>query len=220
MRDLLIFDCDGTLVDTLTDVGRCFNMALAACGFPQHPIAAYGGFVGGNLETVVSKLLPGDMNCQDNVDRVKGIYRRIYAEDPKPNTLPFDGIQELLYCLKRDGFSLAVNSNKAQALTEKVIQKHFPADTFDAIVAYDENRPSKPDPYGVEAICRVCGKNLNSAIYIGDGRSDVLTAKNAKIPCIFVTWGQGTLSDCMDYENCYVANNVGELGEMLRSNRF
>ena len=133
MRDLIIFDCDGTLVDTIIDVARCFNMALATCGFPQHPIEEYREFVGGDLETVVSKLLPSESNSSDNINRVKCAYRHIYAEDSKPNTVPFDGMVNLLRKLKLHNILLAVNSNKAQVLTEDVINKNFPKDLFDSI---------------------------------------------------------------------------------------
>ena len=215
MRDLIIFDCDGTLVDTVTDVARCFNMALATCGFSQHPIEEYSKFVGGDLETVVSKLLPSDSNSSDNINRVKCVYRHIYAEDSKPNTVPFDGMADLLRRLKLHNILLAVNSNKAQVLTEDVIHKNFPKNLFDSIVAYDEHRPSKPDSYGVKMICSQCGRKLDSAIYVGDGRSDILTAKHAGIPCVFVTWGQGNSDDCKDYKNSLIVNSTLELERVL-----
>lgn len=215
MRDLIIFDCDGTLVDTIIDVARCFNMALATCGFPQHPIEEYREFVGGDLETVISKLLPSESNSSDNINRVKCAYRHIYAEDSKPNTVPFDGMVNLLRKLKLHNILLAVNSNKAQVLTEDVINKNFPKDLFDSIVAYDECRPSKPDPYGVKMICSQCGRKLDSVIYVGDGYSDILTAKHAGIPCVFVTWGQGNLDDCKEYKDSLIVNDILELERAL-----
>ena len=217
MRRLLILDCDGTAVDTLTDVALSFNQALRYCGFPEHPVEAYGGFVGGNRETVVSKLLPEGVSGNEPVDRVKTRYREIYAQSEKPNTAPYPGMLELLTALKAEGYTLAINSNKAQSLTEALVERLFPAGMFSSVVAYEESRPSKPDPCGVDLICRECGMNRQDAVYIGDGRSDVLTAKNAGIPCVFVTWGQGSQSECEAYDRCVVAKNMEELGQLLRN---
>lgn len=215
MRTLLIFDFDGTLVDTLTDVALCFNEALRQCGLPAHPVAAYGGYVGGNLETVVGRLLPETERTMEQIDRVKSRYRALYAESPKKHTAPYAGILELLPKLRQQGYTLAVNSNKGQDLTEALVDRLFPEDTFSAVVAYKENRPSKPDPYGVNQIVKYCDMELNQAIYIGDGRSDVLTAKNAGIPCIFVQWGQGSSADYADYDACTVVRDVKDLAELL-----
>lgn len=215
MRRLLIFDCDGTLVDTITDVALSFNAALAANGFPEHPVEAYGGFVGGNLETIVSRLLPEKDRNEENVDRVKTSYRAIYGASEKENTLPFAGIRKMLSSLKEKGYLLAVNTNKAQSLTDPLLEKLFPERPFDCVVGYEETRPSKPDPFGVDLICRKCGCTREDAVYIGDGLSDINTAHNASIPCIFVTWGQGTEEDERDGRIFRVCRSVEELWETL-----
>ena len=81
--------------------------------------------------------------------------------------------------------------------------------------AVDECRPSKPDPYGVKMICSQCGRKLDSVIYVGDGYSDILTAKRAGIPCVFVTWGQGNLDDCKEYKDSLIVNDILELERAL-----
>jgi phosphoglycolate phosphatase len=191
MRKLVIFDFDGTIVDTLTDVALCFNEALKRCGFAQHPLDAFGGFVGGNLETVVSRMLPADAVTEENIDRVKNEYRALYLASEKPNTKPYPGIPALLESLKAAGCVLAVNSNKGQLLLDDMVEKGFPAGAFASVAGYLESRPSKPDPAGVDFICRECGLTRADAVYVGDGQSDIDTAKEAGIPCIFVRWGQG-----------------------------
>ncbi len=90
MRNLLIFDFDGTLIDTITDVGLCFNQALKQCDFPQHPLEKFSDFAGGNLETVVSKMLPQDRVTEENITAVKTRYREIYlkkSEKKIPNRI-------------------------------------------------------------------------------------------------------------------------------------
>lgn len=213
----MIFDCDGTIVDTITDVALSFNAALKQCGFPEHPVEAYGGFVGGNLETIVTRLLPQNARNDKNVDQVKTVYRAIYSQSSKPNTQPYEGVLPMLQRLKEDGFILSVNTNKGQALTDDLLGKLFPNDFFTSIVGYEETRPSKPDPYGVDMICSVCKCTRDDAVYIGDGRSDINTADNAGIPCVFVTWGQGTDEDKMDARIFCVAETVTQLEQQLRN---
>lgn len=213
MPKLLIFDCDGTLVDTLHDVALCFNQALEENGFPAHPIDAFGSYVGGNLEQIVARLLPQDAVTSENVDKVKASYRALYGASEKPHTVPYEGIRESLEAFKGRGYAIAVNTNKGQALADDLLLKLFPDSLFDAIVGYEESRPSKPDPYGVEMICSKLGCDLADAIYIGDGESDLLTAKNAGIPFVLVEWGQGeaALRDSSDV-SCIVGNPAELVG--------
>ena len=198
MRSLAIFDFDGTLVDSITDVALCFNRALAKHGYPVHPIEAFNSFVGGNLETVVSRMLPRERCTPRDIDVVKTCYRAIYQSDIKPNTKPYPGIMELLISLNAVGITLAVNTNKGQELVDSLVKQMFNTIQLSAVIGYHENYPSKPDAYGVKKICELCGKNILDAIYIGDGRSDIETARNAGIPCILVSWGQANASDLLD----------------------
>ena len=202
-------------MDTIYDVALCFNGALTECGFPEHSIEAYNGFVGGNLETIVTKLLPEQDRTEYNIERVKKAYRSLYSNSAKKNTKPYAGIPEMLYHLKERGFTLAVNTNKGQILTDELLDKLFTKELFSAIVGYDESRPAKPDPFGVDLICRQCGMQREDAMYIGDGMSDINTADNAGIPCVFVTWGQGTENDRNDSRIYCVVDSVTELEQVI-----
>ena len=217
MKKLIIWDFDGTLVDTLTDVALCFNEALRQTGFPQHPLAAFSGFVGGNLETVVSRMLPADKVNEENITRVKTVYRELYLTSDKPNTAPYEGVMALLYLLKQQGAALAINSNKGQALLDDMVEKIFPAGWFDAVVGYVEGVPSKPNPDGVFQICKTCQVPIEQALYIGDGASDLQTAQNAGVPCILVAWGQGTEKDRHDPRIYRCVQTVKELEQLLTS---
>lgn len=213
--DLVILDFDGTLVDTITDVGICFNEALAYCGLPQHPLERFGSFAGGNLETVVSKMLPPGQVTQENITRVKTKYRELYLSSEKPNTRPYKGMWELVCALKDRGVTLAINSNKGQALLDDMVQKMFPSGFFDSVVGYSEDRPSKPDPFGVCLIGEQTGRSLERAVYIGDGESDVRTAQNAGIPCIFVSWGQGDPAVAASAPMVTLVKSVEQLSQLL-----
>lgn len=191
MIRLAVFDLDGTLVDSITDVGLCYNEALCACGFPEHPLPDYARFVGGNLEQVVARTLPPDQCTEESITRVKTLYRELYQNSPKTNTKPYPGILELLQQLTRRGVLLTINTNKAQALTDKLMGELFGGFDFCAVVGYREEMPSKPDPVGVNGILAAQGISPSEAVYIGDGETDIATAHAAGVPMVFVTWGQG-----------------------------
>jgi len=214
MSKVAIFDFDGTIVNTITDVALAFNQALKENGYPEHPMEAFDGFVGGNLETVVARMLPEDCIKDKNIDSVKFAYRRIYSESQKENTKPYDGIVELLEKLKKNGWKIAVNSNKGQQLLDELVAELFPKGYFDSVVGYLESRPSKPDACGVELIYADCCETAPIAIYVGDGMSDVRTAINAGIPCVFVNWGQGKLEEAYQ-ENVICVETIEELENVL-----
>ena len=166
---LVIFDLDGTLLDTVEDVADCFNMALREHRFPERSLDEIASLVGGDLETIVSRLLPSDAS-QNDVSEVKASYRRLYAASEKPKTHPYAGVQELLDALYDQGVSLAVNTNKG------------------------------PD----------------EAVYVGDGLSDALTARNARTLFVFCSWGQGSRDDAIAaFPSAFLANSIRELADYL-----
>ena len=194
-KKLYIFDFDGTLVDTITDVAICFNAALAQFGFPIHDLTLYKHFVGGNLETVVARLLPSDQVIEENITKVKTAHRKLYLASEKPNTAPFPGIPEVLLHLQKKQKKLTIHTNKAQQLTDALCQRFFEKIDFLAVVGYDPLYPSKPDPWGVRYLMEKAKVTTEETVYIGDGLTDVLTAENAGIDCLYVTWGQGKPGD-------------------------
>ena len=190
---LVIFDCDGTLVDTAVDVAHCFNEALAACGFPSCSFDTISSLIGKPLEEIVGGLIrsKGMVPTEEDIMSVSDAYRSIYAESPKPNTKPFPGIVELLSALTDADVAIGVNSNKPEPALIDLIQKLFPQHDI-RIAGYTTDRPVKPDPTGALEMVRREGLEPNDAVYVGDTAVDVETANNAEIDCVFVTWGQGT----------------------------
>lgn len=191
---LVIFDLDGTLVDTIGDVAACFNRALEKHDFPTHAPEKYPSLVGGSLEAVVSRLLP-EGSPASAVDMVKDEYRRIYRESSKPLTKLYPGISDCLTRLQNAGIALAVNTNKGQDLAEECIQDLLPGFEL-AIEGYRVSIPPKPDPAGAIALADRMGVDPADCVYVGDGPTDVSTAKNAGMQFVFVEWGQGTCESC------------------------
>ncbi|MCI0502364.1 MAG: HAD family hydrolase [Fusobacteria bacterium] len=217
MKKLVIFDFDGTLINSIKDVGICFNKTLQYFGFDTYPVETYGKLVGGDLEIIFSKLIPQKKLIDDKniVEKLKSKYREIYSMDPKPNTKPYQGVIDLLYKLKLNNIKIAINTNKSQLLTELICEKFFCDIQFDGIMGYDEKRPSKPDPYSVQLLMEMNEVKKNEAIYVGDGKTDLRTAENAGIECILVSWGQGDESLSQDVAVTYVANNVMEIYSLI-----
>lgn len=217
MKKLAIFDFDGTLVDTIIDAGRCFNKALEYFGFKSFPLDQYGSVVGGNLEVIFSKLLEPNDRTDENISKLKSKYREIYSQDEKPNTKPFDGIIDVLKDLNKMGVLIAINTNKAQILTEQLSEKLFREIEFLEILGYCEDRPSKPDPTAINGLMESNNIAPGEAVYIGDGITDIKTAENAGIDCILVTWGQGDVTVLSQEKKVsFIANSSDDILSFIK----
>ena len=205
---IIIFDLDGTLINTISDLGQACNHALAACGFPTHKIEDYPRLVGNGVNKLIERALPQEHRNEETVLRLREYFVPYYDEHNCDFTRPYDGIPELLEALKRKGdeamrrtgerWFLAVASNKYQAATEKIVAQLFPG-IFDMVLGERENIARKPDPQIVYDIFesleyRAYGEECKGEVlYIGDSLVDAETAKAAGVPFVACTWGFCTL---------------------------
>ena len=188
---IIIFDLDGTLINTIDDLGQACNYALSACGFPTHKIEDYPRLVGNGINKLIERALPEEHRNEATVLRVREYFVPFYDEHNCDLTRPYDGIPELLQTLKAAGHTLAVASNKYQAATEKIVAQLFPG-VFDVVLGEREGIPRKPDPQIVwDIIHRLSplASNLSPIYYIGDSLVDAATAKAANLPFVACTWG-------------------------------
>ena len=195
---LLIFDLDGTLINTIDDLGQACNHALSACGFPTHKIEDYPRLVGNGINKLIERALPEEHRNEATVLRLREHFVPFYDQHNCDLTRPYDGIPELLQSLKAAGHTLAVASNKYQAATEKIVAHFFP-NTFDVVLGEREGIPRKPDPQIVwDIIHRLSPlasnlspltSNLSPIYYIGDSLVDAETAKAAGVRFAACTWG-------------------------------
>lgn len=211
MKKLAIFDFDGTLFDSVHDVIKCFNDALTVHNFPTLTYDEYIGCLGGNIDQIVSLVL-GDNSTHDNVEAVKKTYLDLYYSSKKELTVPFDNAHNLLLKLQDNGILLAVNSNRLTDSLEYFVDKFFFDIDFVLIEGHNLSGPSKPHPRGVQKIIKKAGVLASEAVYIGDSKTDIQTAKNAEIDCIIVKWGYGNEKD---YENDYILGSVDGMCEIL-----
>lgn len=212
---LVIFDLDGTLANTIEDVTDCFNAALAKNGFATYSLEEVAKLVGGDLESIVERMLPKSSRTRDNIDRVKADYRRLYAMSAKPKTIPYEGVSQLLEELNSSGIGVAVNTNKGQDLAEDCLARLFPGKCI-PVVGYVDRVPPKPDPQGARHLMETFGVSPSETVYVGDGISDARTAKNAGIPFVFCSWGQGNEKDARaERPDMMVAESAEALCEIL-----
>ena len=183
----IIFDLDGTLLNTIDDLGYACNYALEKAGFPTHPIAEYPRMVGNGINNLIRRALPEEMRNEETILRVRAFFVPYYDAHNCDYTRPYAGIPDLLKTLKSQGHQLAVASNKYQAATEKIVSHFFPG-VFDVVLGEREGIERKPNPQIVyDILARLTAQQ--SVFYIGDSLVDRDTARNAEVPFIACSWG-------------------------------
>ncbi len=184
---LVIFDLDGTILDTLEDLTDGVNYALSECGYPVRTIEEVRSFVGNGIRKLIERALPSD-TPEAEIDRVHGIFSPYYKAHCDVKTRPYDGIPEMLQMLRDAGVLTAVLSNKGDFAVQPLIRQYFP-DLFTIAFGERAGIPRKPAPDAVFEILERMGVDKSDTVYIGDSNVDIETAQNAGLPCICVDWG-------------------------------
>ena len=192
----VLFDLDGTLVDTLEDLGDSMNAALQAHGYPVHPLPAYRYFVGDGVENLVRRALPKTAGLDEHiVARVVPVMRAEYARRWKDKTRLYPGVAELLDALRERGVKIAVLSNKPHAATMEVVEHFLSAWHFDAAFGARAGVPIKPDPGAALEVARAVGVPPESVLYLGDTNTDMKTARAAGMFAAGALWGFRTAEE-------------------------
>ena len=187
---LVIFDLDGTLLDTLDDLSVAVNYAMLQRGFPLHTREEYRMMVGHGARNLMMKAVPAEHRKDEAmIDAVLADFRNYYNTHIDVYTKPFPGIPQLLESLHQNGIILAVASNKFQEGTEHLIKEFFPNIPFVAILGNRPGYPLKPDPEVVGEVLRKTGLSKSDAVMVGDSDTDMETAANGGIRGIAVDWG-------------------------------
>jgi phosphoglycolate phosphatase len=189
MIKLVIFDLDGTLLDTIYDLAHSCNYALTLHHYPTHPVEAYRFFVGNGMNKLVERALPDSDRNADTIARVKKDFLAYYNDHATEFTRPYPGITELLESLQQKKLILAVASNKIDSATQYLIKRFFPQIAFSTVLGQRENFPIKPDPAIVYEIMQRANVTKEETLYIGDSGVDVETALNAGVNLATVLWG-------------------------------
>jgi len=190
IRSCVIFDCDGTLVDTLGDIAAAMNHALAENGFPPvAPLERYRDMVGWGIVRLAELALPEGARSQDAVQEVAACASGYMYERPAEMSKPYPGIKELLAGLKAQKIKTAVLSNKPDSVLRLLMDELFGPGAFDSVWGLRPGSAAKPDPSSVWEIVAELGRNPHDAVFAGDSEIDVETARNAGCYPLGVSWG-------------------------------
>ena len=212
---LVIFDLDGTLLDTIGDLAVACNAVLGVRGLPQHTYEEYCHFVGNGILRLVERALPEPLRTPETVAAVRADFVKYYTEHIDAHTRPYDGIPELIAELARRGVALAVASNKFQAGTEKLIGRYFPDIRFDVVLGQRPDVPLKPDPAVVGEILTATGVAAGEVLYVGDSGVDMQTAAAAGVRSAGVTWGVRTRAELEQSGARHIVDRPAELLGLL-----
>lgn len=189
MKKIVIFDLDGTLLNTLDDLSDSTNYALSKFGYPTRTIEEVRQFVGNGVAKLIERAIPDGKN-NSNFEKCLSIFKENYAQNMYNKTAPYNGIIEMLSNLKSKGIKIAVVSNKFDLAVKELCKKYF--EGFIDFAAGENEAlgiKKKPAPDTVISVLTEFNFAPEDAVYVGDSDVDIMTAKNSKIPCISVTWG-------------------------------
>ncbi len=182
-----IFDLDGTILDTLLDLANAVNFSMRSKGFPERTVDEVRSFIGNGIKVLIRRAVPENTGEDDYAEALE-IFTKYYLEHIADYTKPYDGIIDIINELKKKGCKTAVVSNKAHFAAQAVVKDFF-GEIFDTVVGKMDEFPSKPEPDSLLYTIKSLEADKEKCIYIGDSDVDVLTAHNAGLPCIGVTWG-------------------------------
>ena len=189
MKKLVIFDLDGTLLDTIADLAESANYALKQLGYPTHDVETIRTFVGNGINKLLERALPSHEQTEENVIRMRSHFVPYYDVHNADLSNPYPGIVSLLEDLQAKGIQIAVASNKYQEATVKLVKQYFPNIDFVEILGQREGINVKPDPTIVFDILQKADVSKEDILYVGDSGVDMQTAINAGVDAVGVTWG-------------------------------
>jgi phosphoglycolate phosphatase len=215
----VIFDLDGTLVNSLEDIADSMNIVLRKYGFPTHNLQAYKYLVGNGIRNLVSEALPEVFREEKSITRCFDLMMKEYRNNCLNKTHPYEGIVDLLNELTTRELKLAIFSNKADDLTQKVVGHLLANWNFEVIMGASPEIPRKPNPLGAFLISRKLGVNPEDLIFVGDTDVDMKTANKAGMFAVGALWGFRTKEELTDNGAKYLLNYPLELIRILKETK-
>lgn len=211
MKKLVIFDLDGTLLNTIADLGNACNYALRSMGYSEHAISTYNYMVGNGVRKLVERAEP-DADPQ-MLEKLLQLFREYYDDHCMDETVPYPGIPELLTDLTEAGVAVGVTSNKYESAVKKIVTHYFPDIPFVGLLGQVEGRATKPDPSVIFALLNRHPVPKNDILYVGDSAVDMETARRACIESVGVSWGFRPVAEL---RNAYADHIVNKPAEVFR----
>ena len=211
--DAVIFDLDGTLTDTLGDLKNSVNFALREFGFPERTADEVRSFVGNGVRRLIFSSVPENTD-KKTAESCLSVFKEYYKNHSLVETKPYDGIVPMLEALKMQGVKTAVVTNKMHEAAEDIVRIFFDG-MIDITLGQVDGVTQKPQPDGIYSVLEKLGASKEKAVYVGDSEVDCLTAKNAEIPCIGVTWGFRDKSVLLENGADFTADTPEEIIEFI-----
>lgn len=214
-REAILFDLDGTLLDTLEDLADSANAVLARRGHPTHPTEAYKFFIGGGVKRLVVKMLPESEGSEETIARCIGEVRAEYGQRWANKTRVYEGVPEMLRELTGREIPMAVYSNKPDDFARKCVDRFLPDFRFEVVIGAKQGNPRKPDPTVALGIARQMGVLPGKFLYLGDTSTDMQTAVAAGMFPVGVLWGFRTAEELRTNGAKELIERPGELPGLL-----
>ena len=195
----VIFDLDGTLLDTIDDIADSMNVVLEKYGLPTQNVKDYKYFVGDGAEVLAERCAPNAHIANVSISQLADEYKAIYSTKQADKTVPYESIPELLSALAERGIKLAVLTNKSHTAALEVMAQFFPAIHFDTIIGVRPGHPTKPNPAGVHEIMNILNLPPEEVLYVGDTGTDMQTAVAAGLKAVGVLWGFRDGKELLDH---------------------
>jgi phosphoglycolate phosphatase len=211
----VLFDLDGTLLDTLDDLADSMNSALSKMKLPVHPVSSYRYFVGDGVKTLVRRVLSPDRQDEESVNTCLDLMQEEYGRRWADKTKPYPGIMNMLERLHAGNVPLAVLSNKNDEFTTMVVSRYFPSGVFSMVCGHKKETPLKPDPSGALEIADRLNVKPSDFAYLGDTSTDMVTASGAGMCAIGALWGFRTEEELLKNGARHVIESPDELCRML-----
>ena len=217
MTKAVIFDLDGTLLYTLEDICDVVNSVLVSNGMPCKTIDEVRNAVGRGIEELVRKVIPADGVTDEYVEKLSDQIRKLYLEQGSIKTRPYPGITDLLERLHYERVPIAVLTNKHQLSAERQVEKYFGGISFAAVSGDREDYPLKPSPEAVIPVLEKLGTSAGSTLMVGDSDVDMITAVNAGMIAVGVSWGFREVSLLLEHGAEFIVDSPMEIINLLGS---
>ena len=215
MIKAVIFDLDGTLVNSLEDLAISTNYALNLFGFPIHETDKYKYFIGDGMQKLIERVLPEDNRDSETKTKVFDAFINYYSKHYLDKTVAYEGIHNVIKTLKQDGIKIAVVSNKADKMAKIVVEKIF-GDIFDFVVGKRDGYPTKPDPKLTLEVIDILGVKPEDCAFVGDSGMDMAASVNAGCIGIGALWGFRTKEELQSNGADYVAQQPLEIIDIIK----
>lgn len=212
----LIFDLDGTLIDSLEDIALSMNDVLQEFNLPTHPLKSYNQFVGDGALYLTQRAVPKN-SSQELIDSILKRYKEVYDKAIYHSTKPYEGIYELLEKLQNTSLKMGVLSNKPHEFTLKYVKTLFHQFEFLQVHGQKEDVPKKPHPQGALNIAQAFNLSSDEILYIGDTPTDIHTAKNANMKSIGVLWGFRTKEELQEAGADFLAQHPQDIWDIIHT---